>query len=361
MPTDSMSLKQLHITQFRNLHDVKIDPHPGLNLITGPNAAGKTSLLESIFYLSYGRSFRSAQARDLINFEAALFRLVAKLDDNTGIGIEKSTREQRIRINQHPVHRISELSALLPVIALHPDSHQLVSAGPELRRQFLDWGVFHVEHTFIKTWKDFRKALAQRNAALRHGESARICNLWNSPLVENAEKIEQARRAYLERLQPILDRNTRFLFPGSRVSLHYRKGWPEDQAYKDQLEATLDRDRDKGYTQAGPHRAEIRIRLDDQSVQTAVSRGQQKKLVALLKLSQLELFNETSDKTCVLLYDDLPAELDGDNRGTLMQLLASMKVQLFITAIESDSALTSHFEQYRLFHVEHGRVKVWDS
>ena len=351
-----MSLSSLEVTQFRNLRHVQLEPDAGLNLITGVNAAGKTSLLESLFYLSYGRSFRSSQARDLIAYNEDYFRLVARLESQHSIGIQKSTREQLIRINQQTVTRIADLSALLPVIALHPDSHYLISAGPEHRRQYLDWGVFHVEHSFLQVWKDFRKALSQRNAALRQGQPDKICQLWNTPLVENALRIEQSRLNYLEALQAIVDRNTGFLFPNNTVSLEYRRGWPEAEDYLDHLQAHLQRDRDKGYTQSGPHRADIKIRLDDKPAQSSASRGQQKILVALLKLSQLELFMQTSEKTCVLLYDDLPAELDAHNRAIVMQLLAGMKVQLFISAIEADQVDTTHFTQARLFHVEHGRI-----
>ena len=355
-----MSLNYLEVTQFRNLQQAILEPVAGLNLITGANAAGKTSLLESLFYLGYGRSFRSSQTRDLISYGHDFFRLVSRLDSGHTVGFQKSTREQQIRINQQTVHRMADLAALLPVIALHPDSHFLISAGPEHRRQFLDWGVFHVEHGFIQVWKDFRKALSQRNAALRLGESDRICQLWNGPLVENALEIETSRLDYVQALEELVQKNSAYLFPDQRVSLEYRRGWPEADDYSDYLQSQMARDRDKGYTQAGPHRADIKIRLDDKSAHTSASRGQQKKLVALLKLSQLELFMQTSDKTCILLYDDLPAELDADNRAIVMERLATMKVQLFISAIEPEQLDTDAFSQARMFHVEHGAVSRVD-
>jgi len=356
-----MSLSYLEISQFRNLQQAELAPAPGLNLITGANAAGKTSLLESLFYLSYGRSFRSSQTRDLIRYDQEAFRLLCKLDGRHTIGIQKSIKQQKIRVDQQTVQRISDLAALLPVIALHPDSHYLISAGPEHRRQYLDWGVFHVEHSFMQVWRDFRKALSQRNAALRHQSPDRICRLWNQPLVENAQKIEQFRLAYLQALQPVLQKNTALLFPDNQLSLEYRRGWADTEDYMDHLEASLQRDKDKGFTQAGPHRADLKIKLDHKSAQSSVSRGQQKKLVALLKLSQLELFRASSDKTCLLLYDDLPAELDVANRSIVMELLAAMQVQLFITAIDERQLDISAFHQPRLFHVEHGHVTQRDA
>jgi len=354
-----MSLTSLEIQHFRNLHQINFEPDASLNVISGINAAGKTSLLESLFYLSYGRSFRSSQTRDLITYDQDFFRLVARVNNNQNesiIGMQKSIREQTIRVDKQDITKISDLAALLPVIALHPDSHQLISSGPEFRRQYVDWGVFHVEHFFIDAWKRYRKALSQRNAALRHQQPDKMCMLWDQALVESANQIEQARCQYLEQLNVFLEKNATLLFPNNKISLEYKRGWSDELSYQDYLASTLARDKDKGYTQAGPHRADIKIKLDNKSAQTAISRGQQKKLVALLKLAQLELFIQVTSRTCVLLYDDLPAELDSSNRSILMELLSAMNVQLFVSTIETDQLDISYWNSAKKFHVEHGEI-----
>lgn len=354
-----MSLNSLEINQFRNLHHVKLQPDAGLNIISGENAAGKTSLLEAIFYLSYGRSFRSSQTRDLIQHEQDYFQIIAKADQNSSatiIGIQKSTKDQIIRVNQQDISKISVLSALLPVIALHPDSHHLISGGPEQRRQYLDWGVFHVEHGFIDAWKNFKKALSQRNAALRHNQTDKLCQLWDQSLAENAELIESYRNKYLSQLNKILQTKAEILFQGSEIVLSYKRGWGDDEDYLSYLTKTIKKDKEKGFTQAGPHRADLRIKLDGKSAQTSISRGQQKKLVVLLKLAQLELFLQTSDKKCLLLFDDLPAELDEDNRQVIMTMLSHMNVQLFITAIDLNQLDLTAWKSCKMFHVEHGSI-----
>ena len=354
-----MSLYSIEIHHFRNLHHVDIQLDARLNVISGVNAAGKTSLLESLFYLSYGRSFRSSQTRDLINYNEDFFRLVAKIQTSHAesiVGIQKSTKDQIIRVDKQDINRISDLASLLPVVSLHPDSHQLISSGPEFRRQYIDWGVFHVEHSFIQNWKMYRKALSQRNAALRHQQPDKMCMLWDQALVESANLIESSRCKYLSQLNILLEKNADFLFPDNKVSLEYRRGWTEELNYQDYISSTLSRDKDKGYTQAGPHRADIKIKLDGKSAQTSISRGQQKKLVALLKLAQLELFIQSTGRTCVLLYDDLPAELDVLNRSRLMELLSDMNVQLFVSTIELDQLNTSSWNSSKMFHVEHGIV-----
>ncbi len=352
-----MGLHSLEINTFRNLHSVSIQPDAGLNLITGDNAAGKTSLLEAIFYLSYGRSFRSSQTRHLISYEEDYFRLICNLDDNiTRIGLERSLQEQKVRVNRQSINRISELSTLLPVLVLHPDSHQLITSGPENRRQFMDWGVFHVEHQFIISWKKYRKALSQRNAALRMQQSDKLCSLWDIELIEHALFIEKYRLNYLNQINEIIETLSATLFPEHIIELTYKRGWPIESDFQDYLKDSLYKDREKGFTQSGPHRADIKITVNGKPAQSSISRGQQKKLVCLLKIAQLTLFSEQSERNCVLLFDDLPAELDEDNQNKIMSILSGLNIQLFITAIQAEQINCDYWEKHKVFHVEHGSV-----
>lgn len=356
-----MGLVRHEVYNFRNLHQVQLEPGAGLNLITGPNASGKTSLLESIFYLSYGRSFRSGQFKDLIEHHQEYFRLISTItsDDKVSLlGIEKSPHYQRIKLDKEPVTRLTDLSVLLPVIAIHPDSHHLISAGPENRRQYMDWGVFHVEHLFLHHWKTYKTALSQRNAALRNQQPDQLCQLWNPVLVESALAINLARTQYLKQLNQLLAYFADYLFPESNIEVVYRQGWGQEHDFEKMLQQHLDKDKQKGFTQYGPHRADLKITVDGKSAQTSISRGQQKKLVALLKISQMKLFLDTTKKTCILLYDDLPAELDRDNQIILMDLLSTMNVQAFITAIDIDELVVNNWSSVNMFHVEHGEFSV---
>ena len=353
-----MSLSRLELENFRNLHSVQIEPDEGLNLIIGENAAGKTSLLEAIFYMSYGRSFRSSQVKHLISHDNDYFRIIGTLSDSgTRVGIERSTESQLIRVNQKTITKISELSSLLPVLVLHPDSHQLISSGPEHRRQFMDWGVFHVEHQFLIAWKKYKTALSQRNAALRMSQPDKLCTLWNKELVESAQIIEILRLKYLESIQVITNKLAETLFPDHSILLSYKRGWPSDIEYADHLTANLMRDKEKGFTQSGPHRADIKILVDKQPAQSTISRGQQKKLVTLLKIAQLTLFTQNSKNKCVLLYDDLPAELDSGNQNKIMSILSRLNIQLFVTAIDTKQIQFHDWHKHKVFHVEHGEIQ----
>jgi len=352
-----MGLISLDIKHFRNLSSVDITPSTGLNLVIGKNGAGKTNLLEAIFYLSYGRSFQRLHAKHLILHQQDYFRLLCKLDDNSShIGLERSIKTQSIRVNYESISKISELSTLLPVLILHPDSHQLISSGPENRRQFMDWGVFHVEHSFIDVWKNYKKALSQRNAALRMQQSDKLCSLWNKELIEYALRIEKFRLNYLENLSDILLVFSKVLFPEQEIGLVYKRGWSNDIAFEKYLLNNLQKDRERGFTQSGPHRADIQITVDGLPAQTSISRGQQKKLVSLLKIGQLSLFNQLTKRRCILLYDDLPAELDESNQNKIMSILSTLDIQIFVSAIKAEEVNCFNWDSYTVFHVEHGAV-----
>lgn len=356
-----MRLTRLQISNFRNLESAQLVPVHGVNLIVGENASGKTSLLEAIYYLSHVRSFRTPIVTDLILRQSPYLQLVADIEtaeSNTiPLGIRRSRNKSEIRINKQPLKRVSDIAAQFPVLAIHPDSYKLITGSPTQRRQYLDWGVFHVEHGFFQSWQRFKKALLQRNAALKARQSYDQCQLWNGEIHKTAHYIDQLRYQYFHKLEPYFLDLTKQFFESDVVDIDYKRGWPADIDLRSLLESNLQKDRLKGYTYYGPHRAEITIKINGQSAQTCISRGQQKTLVALLRLAQAKQFTESLFKPCVLLYDDLAAELDKHHRQLILSELSNMNVQLFLTAIEDNQIDLSAWQVKKKFHVEHGHVK----
>ena len=356
-----MLLRQLQVKNFRNLKDVSISPIEGVNLIVGDNASGKTSLLESIYYLSHVRSFRTQYVTDLILRESPYLQIVANIQINQSqdipIGIRRSRNKSEIRVNKQPVKCVSDIAAQFPVLAIHPDSYKLITGSPSQRRQYLDWGVFHVEHGFFQAWQRFKKALSQRNAALKSKQKFDVCQLWNNEINNTAHYIDQLRQQYFDKLIPYLNQLTQQFFPNDQVDIEYKRGWAKEIDLIDLLEQNLQKERLKGYTYHGPHRAELVIKVNGQSAQTCISRGQQKTLVALMRLAQAMQFTSATGNRCVLLYDDLAAELDATHRKLILSVLSSMNVQLFLTAIEKEQVDLSAWQDIRMFHVEHGQVE----
>ena len=355
-----MKLAQLQIKNFRNLQDTQLTPVSGVNLILGNNASGKTSLLEAIYYLSHVRSFRTQHISDLILRQSPYLQLVANIESpekqQIPFGIRRSRNKSEIRVNKQPVKRVSDIAAQFPVLAIHPDSYKLITGSPSQRRQFLDWGVFHVEHGFFQAWQRFKKALLQRNAALKSKQKFDVCQLWNTEINNTAHYIDQLRDQYFTKLTHYLNILTDEFFENDVVTIEYKRGWPSDKKLGDLLEENIQKERMKGYTYYGPHRAEITIKVNGQSAQTCISRGQQKTLVALMRLAQAMQFTEASNKSCVLLYDDLAAELDANHRHKILNVLSTMNIQLFLTAIEKDQIDLSAWNNKKMFHVEHGEL-----
>ena len=354
-----MSLSFLEIHHLRNINHTKIEPSSGLNLIYGKNASGKTSLLEGIYLLGLARSFRSHKAGSYIQAEKQKTTLLGKLksvtnEQITAIGFEKSLKNTELRLKGERIKKVSEIAKVLPIQIMGPESHSLLDSGPNMRRKFLDWGVFHVEHDYIEIWKRYRRALRQRNSALR--TNPRVVSSWDSEFCETAERIDNYRREYLAELKPRFFENIAQLTSLDGLKLSYRRGWGKDNSLKEQLKMSLEKDRQTGYTARGPHRADLVLQYQGVTVDQRLSRGQQKLVVYALKLAQASLF-DNSNQGCLVLIDDLQSELDENHRNQVLQLLCKTKSQIFITATDADSLDTGYWSEKKMFHVEHGNIQ----
>lgn len=355
-----MSLVQLEIHQVRNLSHTEINPSSQINLVYGKNASGKTSLLEAIHILSLARSFRTNHIQQVIQRDKDFLTVFGRINhpdsrQTTAIGIQKGQDQTQIRINNQTVTKTSSLAAALPVQVINPDIHKLLEQGPRYRRQFLDWGVFHVEHTFLSAWQDYHRVLRQRNAALRSHSSQQDIRYWDPLLVEKGEQISRLRCRYIEELQPYLVRYCETLL-GLVPELHYQPGWNQGFPFGEALNRGFERDRRYGFTQSGPHRADLVIQHEKQPVQAVFSRGQQKMLVSAMRLAQIDHLKSHCGQVPVLLVDDLPAELDQAHRAELLALLVGSGAQLFVTATEAALIDTSPWQTVKMFHVEHGSI-----
>ncbi len=356
-----MGLSSLAVRSFRNLASVDISHlSADLNLIFGVNASGKTSLLEAIYFLARGRSFRSAHFERLLQNGHDTLSVFGKLRTERGLvplGIERSTQKTSMRMDGRAVSSAAELAAAMPLLVLQPNSYRLLEEGPANRRRFVDWGVFHVEPLFYPAWQRYQRALRQRNTALRAGEPVATFSAWDHEIIDAGNIIDTTRRAYVEQLAARINVFTDALLNIHDVTLEYRSGWSAEQTFETALSRGRDRDQAQRYTVAGPHRAELWVRSSGSPVVERISRGQNKILVAALTLAQASLFSEQTGKDCILLVDDLAAELDAAHRYRLLEMLAELRAQLFVTVIEPDSVADALERPARRFHVEHGSVR----
>lgn len=361
-----MLIQRLDINAVRNIDAARLDELGRINLFYGVNGSGKTSVLEAIHVLCLGRSFRSRQFRSVIQDGKEHATVFARAFDpvslrKTSIGVNRSRNNPpEIRRDGNPVSVLAELAELFPLQLLNADSFELIEGGPLKRRQFLDWGVFHVEHGFISHWQAVKKCIRQRNLLLRRGK-IRDSDLaaWDHELAVNGTLVDEARKRYFDEFKtefaPIAERITGL----SRISLDYSRGWDKDKSLVQALDERREQDLQLGHTGPGPHRAELRVKVAGKLAADVLSRGQIKILVCALRLAQASLLKKLNNKECMFLIDDLSAELDVQYRQRLCSEIERLHAQAFVTCIEPESvvSLWSENSAMKMFHVEQGGVE----
>jgi len=346
-------ITHLRIENFRNLEVVEFQPELGLNYFYGENGAGKTSLLEALFLLSRGKSFRTTSSIELIRYQAENFRVFLEARDGEEtlrLGLERSKKNWRARKDGQDVVLLSELSRALPIVLMEPNSHALVSGSPEGRRRYLDWGVFHVEPLFLDAWRQYSRGLKQRNAALRWGQAAVIDSL-DEIIAPLGEQLSAYRQRYFEDLTAEFSRQLDSDHAGLQdIGLRFHKGWKTD-SLAEALQSGRERDLDQGLSQDGPHRADVLLERNGRPVKSTLSRGEQKNVAACLLLSQAELLKR-SGQDPVILLDDLASEFDQRHFREVLQKALSCASQVWITGVQANGLEGNP----AVFHVEHGNI-----
>lgn len=353
-----MTLCRLQVTDFRCLQSVAIDLDSRFTLISGANASGKTSLLEAIYVLGRGRSFRTRRLEHLIRLGRERFVVFGEVDAferRVSLGVEGSSAGIRARLGGDRVKSLAELATLLPVQIIDPEIHRLIEEGPSRRRRFLDWGVFHVEPRFVDDWQRYQQALKQRNASLKGRQPKAVTGAWDGDLVRYGEALSAARARYVESLRAAASGTTQRLL-GMDLQISYRQGWALGGNLADALAQSWGQDQESGATQVGPHRAELVIRLNEMGVKDRISRGQQKLLAAALLMAQVKLFPQDSPVRPSLLLDDPAAELDNSRLTGLIDEVSAQSVQLIVTTLHPEfSQFGTPGVQYR---IESGEVSA---
>lgn len=361
-----MSLERLDVRGVRNLESQSLRDLAAVNVFYGVNGSGKTSLLEAVHLLGLARSFRTAHIKSVITHgetSCTVYGEVRKSGGVLPVGVQRE-RDGRLdaRVGGTGIRTRAELAQILPLQVIHTDSFKIISGGPTERRQFLDWGVFHVEHQFLTAWQQYQKAIKQRNSLLRRGKiSPDLLRPWDEQMAVAGERIDSSRATYMRQLEPAFQHCLEELTPrmGS-LELRYRRGWDKDSSLLEALSQSEAADQQQGFTHVGPQRADMRMLIDGKPAAENLSRGQMKVVVCALKLAQGELMRVQGSAPCIYLLDDLAAELDIEHCRKVAEMLDRMEVQQFVTCIQRKDveAVWQVDEQKDLamFHVEHGVV-----
>ncbi len=398
-------IERLQISYLRNLTQISLEP-AACNIIIGANGSGKTSLLEAIFLLSRGKSFRHHQPKRYIQHHQNNTTVHAKLNDRRTLAIQKQADATTIlRLNQTTVYNQSILTEQLPTLLIDPSTMDMLEQGSASRRQLLDWLVFHMKQGFHPQWMAYQRLLKQRNSLLkstRHLTQVQLAELksWDKGLSNHAALIHHYREQVFTEWQPYFAKSIVQLLPSyaEQLSLSYNAGYDTSVALDVQLNERLEQDLQLGYTRIGNHRADIHVHwhsddsVNDQttdartaasanSIQTklptlkeqaanVLSRGEKKLLITALRLSQLPLLlndEERSDSlnddlssraTPVVLLDDITAELDDRAIEILLSTLAKLPCQVFMTSLTDDilPLVNELWSQPNVFHVKQGEI-----
>jgi len=399
-------IERLQISNLRNLTQVNLHA-TACNVIVGANGSGKTSLLEAIFLLSRGKSFRHHQPKRYIQHYQNTVTVYAKLNDSSTLAIQKQADATTIlRLNQTTVYNQSILTEQLPTLLIDPSTMDMLEQGSASRRQLLDWLVFHMKQGFHPQWLAYQRLLKQRNSLLkktRHLTQVQLAELksWDKGLSNHAALIHHYRERIFTEWQPYFAESIAQLLPSyaDQLSLSYSAGYDTSIALDVQLNERLEQDLQLGYTRIGNHRADIHVHwrshdstklnvapatetldadrnkdlpvLKEQAA-NVLSRGEKKLLITALRLSQLPLLlnNEalpnssndyfTSRTTPVVLLDDITAELDDRAINILLSTLAQLPCQVFMTSLTNEIVplVQTLWSDPNVFHVKQGQIST---
>lgn len=361
-----MVLERLYAQGVRNLHVLDVRAGTGLNVVTGRNGSGKTAFLEAIHIAMRGQSFRSRESADVIANHAGSLEVAGwfrSLPDATGAAVtsrhttvqrRKSAARAQCRIDGEPVRSFRVLADQLPCMVIGQDDARAARTSAERRRGLVDGFLFHVEPAFADAWRRYRSTLKQRNAALRTGAANPV---WDGLLTQHGQILDAWRNQHLQALSARLAESARVCGLEEEITVVYRRGWASGSSLEHALAANQDRDRAAGYTTAGPHRADLSVRIGEMRMSEQASAGQVKVALIAFRHAQLSLLGR-SDVT--LLADDIPAELDDDRAERCLFALGARCAQIFATTPRS-AGLGESFPHKRLFHVERGTLTSADS
>ena len=349
-----MIIKRFRAENFRNIPKCDIEFSPGVNLLYGKNAQGKTNVVEGIYYFSRGKSFRGREDKELVRFGEAGFRI--RLDYSSDTGDESLEyamfgRERLRKKNDYKITKVTEMIGSFKAVLFYPDDLGLVKDGPEERRGFLNVAASACYSPYIRYYADYKKALENRNCILKMMQKGlpvdmREIESWSDSMAEYASHIYLFREDYVKRLTVYAGKILKDISDGGEeLTLSYESsiapGLEERAAikaeYKRILMSSLDREIAAGVTLFGPHRDDLDIRINSKSARSFASQGQQRSIVLALKLSEGEVIKEICGEYPVFLFDDVLSELDERRRKYVLSEIGNR--QIIITCCDRNECI----------------------
>ena len=365
-----MIIKRFRASSFRNIDSCDIEFHPGVNLLHGRNAQGKTNAMEGIYFFSRGRSFRGRDDSELMRMGSEGFRIAIEYEDSCGeqsLEYAHYGKERLRKKNGYKISRVSEMIGSFRAVLFYPDNLGLVKDGPEERRAFINVAAASAYPSYVKYYADYKKALENRNCVLKLASKGYYYDegelySWSASMAEYASYIYEARYEYLQKLSIYARKILLEISEGKEeLSLEYKSDIPEGLSgresvkneYLKLLTENIGREIAAGISLFGPHRDDIEIKIGDISARSFASQGQQRSIVLALKLGEGEVCRDITGEYPVFLFDDVLSELDEKRREYVLR--GGGLRQIIITSCESDE-----YSKYadREIDVSDGKYKI---
>ena len=365
-----MLIKSLHVKNFRNHENTRVELSPQTNIFVGQNAQGKTNLLEAIYLTCVGRGWRTNKDRDMIKFgtdNASVKAVVEKKYGTIGVEIGLFNQSKKsIKINEIPIQKMGELMGQINAVFFSPDELRLIKDAPADRRRFMDIDISQMNKTYFYSLLRYNKILAQRNALLKSTTEpvATGLEIWDEQLAKVAANIIDARLDFLSLLKLHVTKVHNFLTSGTeQIELNYatvtdttediltidKKADDIERLLLQKLKAAREKDMRQKTTTVGPHRDDIIIKIDGRDVRYFASQGQQRTVALSIKLAELEIFKNQTGEMPILLLDDVFSELDATRQAKLLEAIA--KIQSIITTTS-----TENLPSAKVFKISNGKV-----
>lgn len=349
-----MAIKSIKCHNFRNLTQNSLTFNPHLNIIYGKNGSGKSSLLEAIYIVSTGKSFRSNYLKYAIHHDEDNFILYSQFDFHT-VGIKKDQSSFITKLNSKRINKRSILAKQQAALILDSNCFNLLNSSSKNRREFIDWALFHVEHNFSDLWIQYNKTIKQRNKLLKTKGIDQI-KYWNDLIINTVDNIHPLRIALINKLQNIITTKSDSYSILKNVSIEYKQGWTKDHSFKEALEKKQNNDLKKGFTSVGVHLSDIKFFIKGKEIKEVFSRGQQKQFIILIQKIMFEYVSNNVSTKPIFIIDDLASELDQNSMNNVIVSLLEKDYQIFVSSINLDSSLHEIKNDKSVFHVEHGNI-----
>lgn len=359
-----MKLDKVQIRHFRNIDDLSLIANQKLNVFIGDNGSGKSSILEALHYLGFARSFRTQKHKNVIKHGKSGFTVFCsaniEINRQQKFGISRFADDScLVNIDGVKSRKATDLVSFLPVQVFTPQSSDLLLGAPKLRRRYLDWLLFHVEQSFNQDVQTYTKALKHLNALYKKAQADDSAEYWIQLLSAKGEAVSLNRQSLVDnQLIALINANLTEFLPEFSFEISYYRGWEKNHSLAEALAKNRQRDQRYGFVSVGPHKADLKIKIQGINAHEILSRGQLRMLVAAMQLAQTQYLHSQTGKTSIFLLDDIGAELDRDKREVFISRLSTADTQLFVTAIDiKQLEFLENYNDKKVFHVEHGQVR----